>query len=286
MNLLKKFTDLVLYGNFWIAICALAFYVQTVFLLNDDFVWTPVAGLVFFSSFFLYAVHRIVGIDRLQRFVEVDRYHVIAHFRNHIRLYALITGALAAWYFLQVPWLVKLALIIPGIVSLGYVLPILGDQKRLRDLSYIKIFLIAIVWAWVTVWLPALELGVYSNAFVYLMLLERALFVFAITLPFDIRDLKVDAFSKVPTIPFRIGVQKTKWLAYFLLIIMLGITGLNYALGYYTLPTVVGMLFSVSTTAGMIFFCKPETHDYVYSGLLDGSMLFQFLLIYACNLLF
>ncbi len=285
MNLLKKFADLVLYGNFWIAICALAFYAQTVFLLNHDLVWTPVAGLVFFSSFFLYAVHRIVGIDRLQRFVEVDRYHVIAYFRNHIRLYALITGALAAWYFLQVPWLVKLSLIIPGIISLGYVLPILGDQKRLRDLSYIKIFLIAIVWAWVTVWLPALELNAYNNTFVYLMLLERALFVFAITLPFDIRDLKVDAFSKVPTIPFRIGVQKTKWLAYLLLVIMLCITALNYALGYYTFPTVVGMLLSVSTTAAMIFFCKPETHDYVYSGLLDGSMLFQFLLIYACNVL-
>ncbi len=283
MQLLKKFIDLILYGNFWIASCALAFYFQTTYLLNCYFDWTALAGLTFFSTFFLYAIHRVVGINKLKQFVDVDRYHVIAHFKPHIQFYAFMTGIASVYYFFKIDWIIQLALIIPGILSLAYVLPILGDQKRLRDLAYIKIFLIAIVWSWVTVILPALEFNAFYSLPIALMALERAFFVFAITIPFDIRDLKVDEFSEVPTIPYKIGVAKSKQLGLLCVFIFALFGFANFWIGFYTWKTILTLLLSALTTAFMIQQSDPEKDDYFYSGLLDGSMLFQFLMVYGAS---
>jgi 4-hydroxybenzoate polyprenyltransferase len=49
-------------------------------------------------------------------------------------------------------------------------------------------------------------------------LLSRFLFVFAITIPFDIRDMKYDE-SKIRTIPIIFGEPKSKWIAVLVLIL-------------------------------------------------------------------
>jgi len=122
-------------------------------------------------------------------------------------------------------------LVIPAILSLGYVLPFVKGNKRLRDFDYIKIFLVAIVWGVITVLMPILERTTDLTLSHLLILLERMLFIFAITLPFDIRDLKIDAHIDVKTIPSIIGIGKTKKLALFCLIIVVLLAGMNVYLG-------------------------------------------------------
>ncbi|MEL6863810.1 MAG: hypothetical protein AAFP19_05290 [Bacteroidota bacterium] len=280
MNLLKKFIDLVLYGNFWIALCALAMCLQTTFIINQQ--WTGwLEAFVFFSTLFLYAVHRIIGIAKLKENFEVDRYAVIARFKQHIWIYAIIGLLLSGICFFFLNWRIQLALILPGIVSLAYVIPFLkGPKKRLRDLDDIKIFLVAIVWAWITALLPILA---YAPELPYLMIgllmLERACFVFAITLPFDIRDLKVDAFSAVRTIPARIGIRQTHLLAG-LLLVMAGLFALgNYYAGLYRLVHLLAIALSLLSTYLLIYYSTPERHDYYYSGLMDGTMFLQAVLV-------
>ena len=68
MNFLKDFVNLIFYGNFWIAICALAMVLQTQYLLDNGPLPTALSGLLFFATLFLYALHRIVGIERLKDF--------------------------------------------------------------------------------------------------------------------------------------------------------------------------------------------------------------------------
>ena len=53
---------------------------------------------------------------------------------------------------------------------------------------------------------------------IFLHLISRFLFVFAITIPFDIRDLEYDA-GKLRTIPLFFGEKKSKFLAVFLILI-------------------------------------------------------------------
>lgn len=253
---------------------------QTQFLLEQKLAWTPVVGMTFFATLFLYALHRLVGLEKVKEFTDKGRYKVIATFKSHILVYAAIGGLGALYCFFIAETSVQLALVIPGLVSMAYVIPFLGKKRRLRDLGSIKIYLIALVWAWVTVVLPALEVNKINDPAVWMMIVERALFIFAITLPFDIRDLKVDAHNEVSTIPAKIGIPKTKRLALYTLLIMLLFAYWNVQIGFY--PNLAGyaLLISGITTYALVHFSDKTNHDYYYTGLMDGTMLVQFGLVY------
>ena len=283
---MKKLIDLLLYGNYWIAICALSMVLQTQIFLGFPIQYSVLSGFIFSSTFFLYAAHRIVGISRLSEFFDVDRYQVIARFKSHIFFYALITGLASLYFFFHLSWTVQLALVVPGILSLGYVIPFLGNRKRLRDLDHIKIYLIAVVWAWVTVGLPALTADKVWTVPYLLMALERAIFIFAISLPFDIRDLVVDKHSGVQTIPSVIGLKRTKQLGLYAVIAFCLLVVANYCLGTYLLSDLVALLISGFSTLYIIWISDQSRHDYFYSGLVDGTMVLQFLLVVLGRLLF
>jgi len=276
---MKKLIDLLLYGNYWIAACALGMILQTQIFLGFPIQYSTLSAFVFAATFFLYAAHRIVGISRLSEFFDVDRYQVIARFKSHIFVYALVAGLASIYLFFQLSWAIQMALFIPGILSLGYVIPFLGNRKRLRDLDHIKIYLIAVVWAWVTVGLPAItEEKTWTLPFL-LMALERAIFIFAITLPFDIRDLVVDKHSGVQTIPSVIGLKQTKRLGLFAVLAFCLLVVANFWLGVYLFSDLVALLISGLSTLYIIWISDQEKHDYFYSGLVDGTMLIQFGLV-------
>jgi 4-hydroxybenzoate polyprenyltransferase len=227
----------------------------------------------------LYALHRIVGILGLKDFLNIDRYFVINKFRHHIIYYAIFAALGALSFFIQLKWQVQLALIIPALLSLGYVLPFFGKKRRLRDFNQIKIYLIAGVWAFVTVVLPFIDSGHALSFAIILMIFERGIFVFAITLPFDIRDLEVDNHGAVKTIPAVIGIKKTKQLAYATLSLALALALANFCLNFYDLKILIGLAISYLSSAWLVSFSTPERHDYFYSGLMDGTMILQFLIV-------
>ena len=252
---------------------------QTQLLTTHLLEWNELVWFVFFATLFLYAIHRIVGMSKVKDFVEIERYHVIASYKNHILFYAFISAVLGAWFFFQMPPIIWLSVIIPTFISLGYVLPMYGKKRRLRDFDFIKIFLIAFVWAWITVWLPVQYAGVELNVSHLMILFERAFFVFAITIPFDIRDLKVDAHTNVQTIPGRLGIPKSRNLAWACLGIVFILAFANYYLEFYNLHVLTGMAISTATTSIFIYYSDKVEDDYFFTGLIDGTMILQFVLI-------
>lgn len=258
---------------------------QTQLILNGNFQLDNLSWFVFFSTFLLYALHRIVGILRLKDFLDIDRYAVISRFRHHIVFYAIIASLGALYFFFKLNWHVQLALIIPAILSLGYVFPFFGKKRRLRDFDQIKIYLIAGVWAFVTVVLPFIDSGMAIDISIILMILERALFVFAITLPFDIRDLQVDDHGEVKTIPAIIGIEKTKQLAYATMALALIFAISNYFFNFYNLQILIGLSLSYLSSIWLVSLSTSEKHDYFYSGLMDGTMIFQFFFVWGTCLL-
>lgn len=256
---------------------------QTELLLLGRVSWDVLDGLVFCGTWCLYAIHRAVGIDRLHQFIKEERYEVIYTYRKHIWVYAVL-GAIGSIFFLfQLQWETILSLIIPGILSLGYVLPLLGKGRRLRDIHWVKIFLIAIVWAWVTVLLPALELGYPIGSYVWILFLERVLFIFAITLPFDIRDLKVDQYSAVRTLPEVLGIKWSKILAVGSLVVCAVLNAIAFQFAWFALPTWLFLLISYVLISIIVLFSSPKRHDYFYTGLVDGTMLIQFGCVYFAS---
>ena len=281
---MRSLINLLFYSNFWIAACATAMVLQTQYLLTRSIYFSSLVGLVFCATLFLYAVHRIVGLIKVEPFTDKGRYQVISKFKNHIIIYAILAGIGGLYFFWQVSFAVQMALIIPGILSLAYVLPFLNGKKRLRDFDFIKIFLVAIVWSWVSVLLPYLEMGKPLDKSFLFMALERAFFIFAITIPFDIRDLQVDAFNEVKTIPARIGARQSKYLAAAILGISLFFAFCNMYHHFYSLGTTFGLLVSSFFTVFVINYSDRTDEDYYFTGLVDGTMLVQFALVWICSI--
>ncbi|MCB0618577.1 MAG: hypothetical protein KDC43_24830 [Saprospiraceae bacterium] len=278
---MTRLIDLLLYGNFWIAAGAAGMGLQTIWLLTGEVGWSPVVGFLFFSTLFLYALHRIVGLEKLRAFADQDRFAVAFQFRSHIRLYALLGAIGSLYFFYRFPWPLRGWTLAPALLSLGYVVPFLRRRRRLRDLNYLKIFLVALVWAWATVFLPAFERSAALATSAYWMGAERFLYIFAITLPFDIRDLTVDAHAGVGTLPARIGVHRSILLAELLLAGHLAAVWINYQQGAYPLSACWGFGVSALLTGALIYFSPRFEHDYYFSGLLDGTMLLQFGLVWT-----
>ncbi len=272
-----KIADWLFYSNVWIALNALAQVAQTHYLLSGKVELTPAAGFTFFGALSLYALHRIAGLDRLAAFTAEGRHKVMAERKGHLRVYAALglTGALA--FFLQFPFRMQWMLALPCLIALGYALPLGSSGKRLRDLHFLKIFLLAAVWSWITVWLPAAELQADHSRGVLLMGLERFAFIFALVIPFDIRDLEIDRHTGVKTIPGALGVKPSIVLAFLLLAAMMAFAALNT----YSTGVLTGLAISAGISFLLILFARQVRHDYYFSGLLDGMMILQFLMVWG-----
>jgi hypothetical protein len=122
-----------------------------------------------------------------------------------------------------------LSLIPFGLFTLFYVIPLKGITKTatsLRMVSGVKIFLIAFCWAYITVLFPLINYDVIFSIDVWVVFLQRFLFVLVITIPFDIRDLGHDE-DTLKTIPQVLGLQNAKRLGLLLLMLFLGLTFLR-----------------------------------------------------------
>ena len=107
------------------------------------------------------------------------------------------------------------------VLTVLYAIPFLsGFQRNLRNISYLKIIVVSLVWVGFTVIIPLLGIGEKFSLNIFLNVLQRFLLVVVLILPFDIRDVKYDAIS-LQTIPKKIGVEKTKKMGFILMIITL-----------------------------------------------------------------
>ena len=173
---------------------------------NSELTW-----FVFFSTLFAYNFMRLAHLQPMLLVGESVRHQNIYKLRSFLWFFCIASGLMAFYFFIAIYKAILFPLIVLAIVSMAYGLPIYKNPKgwmRLRDVPGLKIFLIAISWALVTEGLPVLING---QKLEFLPLLERFLFIFAITIPFDIRDLRFDE-SNLATIPQYFGVRKARWI--------------------------------------------------------------------------
>lgn len=230
--------------------------------------------LVFSGTLLIYSLHRIIGINKLSEVKDSGRFKVIREYKSHIQFYILLSVIALTWavWNLGMDTLWKLAG--AGVISMAYVLPFFGSGRRLRDFNYIKIILIAAVWAYISI-LPLL--GEINYTLLSLTALERFLFIFAITLPFDIRDLGIDSSSRLITIPKMIGVKNTYWLCIGLLtigLIALAIVA-NIPPGECYDSSSKIILISYLCTLDIVMKTKGKESDLYFSGLLDGALILR-----------
>jgi 4-hydroxybenzoate polyprenyltransferase len=261
-RLLTQLVDLVLYSNAWIALAALSLVAQTRYLLLGNWRLTDLEGFVFSATLSLYAVHRIIALEKLKGLPPTTRFQTIARRRLDIILYALLAGAGSLYFYLQLPGWVQVSALVPALFSVLYVLPVFRGRRRLRDFNYLKIFLVALVWTWVTVVLPTQQANLGRQFPALLLGLQRFLFIFAITIPFDIRDLAVDARTKVRTLPGSVGLQRARLLSLGLLVLAMVVALLLWRIDTYADPVFLAWSISILIAGALVWGATPERHDY------------------------
>ena len=127
------------------------------------------------------------------------------------------SGLLLLYYVLKLQRELLFFLIVFGLITLLYVFP-LKSEKTLRTFPRIKIFVIALVWSSVALFLPLMQNNVVVNLDVWLTFIQYFLLVVILMLPFEIRDLKYD-LPNLKTLPQLIGVRKTKFFGAILLVV-------------------------------------------------------------------
>ncbi|WP_040251795.1 membrane protein [Psychroserpens mesophilus] len=132
-----------------------------------------------------------------------------------IQVFSLLCFLAMCFFALRLNTASLIAILIFGAVTFLYAIPLLPNRifvdkkKKLRSISGLKIYIIALVWSGVTVCLPLInnEFEIFDD--VIISAVQRFIFVVLLMLPFEIRDLNYDSL-KLSTIPQRIGVRSTK----------------------------------------------------------------------------
>lgn len=271
----------MIYSNLWIALAALSMTWQTQLLLSNHFELSFLTAFIFFSTFLLYAVHRLVSLQKLKAIDQQARFFTIQLFRPLLLLTGFVSFIIVSFLYFKLDERLRTSLLMPIVFAAGYALPILPGRKRLRDIRFVKNILIAGVWTWVTVMLPILEWQLPLNQSLVLMSAGRFSFIFGLSLAFDIRDVKLDQDADLKTIPVALGIVITKKIAIILLFFAFLCVVMNWFLGFYELNDAIGISISLFITGFLVAKASPEKNDFYFSALLDGVMILQFLLVWV-----
>ncbi len=265
MSIIKKGIELVVFSNLWIAFSAAGLTINTYFLLNRD-VNSNVVLLVFFATFSIYNLQRLVKHYFQNKNFSDRHYWILGHVKM-LEVLVLLSSIASVVLFFKIYSLQAFLYLLPfSMVSILYSVTLFSKNKSLRDLPFTKIFLISITWAVASVVLPFIELELSFNFAVIKLFLFNFLFMLAITIPFDIRDIKLDS-KETKTLPQYLGANKAVNLAMWILSVCLLIS----IFSFFTLGQVLPLILALV----LVLKSKKKQPELFYSGLIDGiSILF------------
>lgn len=263
------------------ALCTASLTVQTyiLFELKVDY---ALVSVVFFSTVFVYCFHRLVKSARSEE--NIIRF---LFSRNQLELtipalcslaallpilftfdltsffFLLFFGALAIWY------------------SLGF-FSINGKLINLRNIPFLKLFVIAFTWSMMTVALPLLNQKLTLDYF--LVIIERFAFILAITIPFDIRDMEVDKKEGLKTIPVVLGMEMAKEIAIGLILLFTLIVLITLFIQFHSLLSSMSLIISGLLSILMIYRTDPNRKAYFFNLGMEGMSLIQSILVMAAIL--
>ena len=194
---LRNIFNWIIFSNIFVAFCVLALTISSEVLLGTTNF--RISQFVFFATLFTYNFQRIVKLKQRRKQLKTDWQ---AKNKTSTYFIMIISRIIIAYHFYYFKTSTQIAIIFSGILSLLY-------PFGIRNIPFAKIFVIALVWTMSTMLLLVLENNMLISQNLILHLSARFLFVFAITIPFDIRDLKFDD-KKMKTIPIVFGEGKTK----------------------------------------------------------------------------
>lgn len=244
--------------------------------------WHPYLFIIFFATLFEYNLHRLITVITNKEALNSDKHKWVRENLKgfYLLVFLSVTGFVCVTFLAKKDVLIAFAPI--AAITVFYSLPIFGNKRtifRLREIPYLKIFLIAFVWASSTILLPIIQSdNTFDRTQVIAMYVERFFFVFAITIPFDIRDIVADKQAGLKTIPLLLNENESLAISYLSLFVFFIISFFHYQmLDYWFI--ILPLSISALTTFMFLNSKKIRNVTYYHYGVLDGTMLLQGLLV-------
>lgn len=207
MKRLKHFFDFYINSSIHVALSVVALCWVTLleFGLSID---KNVFCFLFFASITGYNFVKYFGLAKFH-------HRSLANWLKTIQVFSFFCFVAMVFFFFKLKEETWLCIVATAVVTFLYAVPfmpkkyVFDKQGNLRNIGGLKVYIIAFVWAAVTVVLPLINGGFNLNYDVLITGLQRFIFVLVLMLPFEVRDLQYDSL-KLATIPQKIGVKRTK----------------------------------------------------------------------------
>jgi hypothetical protein len=256
MRVLKNSLDFYINSSIHVALAVYA--LSWITLLQFDIPYDEnVLYFIFFASITGYNFVKYFGLAKFH-------HRSLAKRLKTIQVFSGICFVIMCYFALKLELKTLLYIGVFGIATFLYAIPIipkkifLDKQKNLRSIGGLKVYIIAIVWAGVTVFLPLLNNQFEISDDVIITAFQCFVFVLVLMLPFEIRDLNYDNL-KLATIPQKIGVKQTKLVGSLLLLIFFV---LNFFKDDIDTTVIVSSLIISSMTLLFLVFARQNQNKY------------------------
>jgi hypothetical protein len=272
------------YSHLWIALGALCSALATMHAYapedpQHESTW-GIATAIGLGTGVLYTLQRRIKWARMPQNMPVDRRQFIEKWFEWVMsswVIGVLIWLVTFWNSL-IPWLNALTAGWPLVLvllalALGYASnPFLNQGNGWRDVSRMKLPVIAITWGLATVWVPGVMCGEGPwEVNLIVRAIAQSTFIAGLTIPFDVRDLQIDP-AAMNTVPQRIGQRRAAVIA-LLLILLSGCFFM--AAGNALAP----MIAAACAIPGVIY-GRSTRDEWLYSIILDGCLIVQGFVIF------
>lgn len=268
MPFFKRLFDFYLQSSIHVAFSVMALIYVTYLKLNI----TLNESVIYFGFFGTIVAYNFIKYDEIAR---VKKIKLTTNFKAIIAV-SFLAGIFTLYFFLQLSLTTKIIAFATLFLTVLYTLPFFPHTSNMRNWSGIKIYLVAITWVGVTVFLPVIDAGESFTAVVILKCFQRFILVYVLMLIFEIIDLQFDDL-KLKTMPQKLGVKKTKQLNYLLILVFFVIECFKKdTLHHFLISTAVVLILLLFT-----YFASSQRNKYYSSFWVESVPLFWLILLLA-----
>ena len=258
----KLIVDFYIESSIHVALAACALTLMTFSGLNTSYDAT-VAAFAFFGTIAAYNTIKFVPVITSKSWFFSPRNGLVG-------FSSLSAFGGAIYCFMQWQTASQIVAIVALLLTLFYSFSFFGHGHSGRNWVGYKIFLVALSWMLITFMLPVMAKEVAISVKTLLLAFQRFVLVYALMCVFEIIDVQFDTLT-LKTLPQRIGVQKTKQLGYFLLLLFIGIDAMIQS------EWIFLDFFFVVTIAVFLFFSNEKRPKYYTSFWVESIPIFWWL---------
>jgi hypothetical protein len=267
MRFLKKLLDFYINSSIHVALSvySLVQLTQILFSISDDFATSKFA---FFGTIVGY---NFVKYDALARTKKVQMSYQLKGIAFLSFLSLIVTG----YYFLELEKTTQFIGFVFLAITLLYTLPFFPNKKNARNWAGIKIYIVALCWVGVTLFLPIINNHLPFTNYVFLVATQRFILIFVLILIFEIIDLRFDD-PHLKTVPQQIGVEKTKRVGVMLMVlfVLLEFLSSDFRMEFFALKSALAI-----TTILFLVFSNENRSRYYASLWVESIPIFWWLFL-------